>query len=190
MSDSRVLRDREKALEDQFFQKQNEKLKQKLRERQNRDNLEVELSRIKVFANAETLDRMIELGLNVDTWAAVSLVPLVEVAWADGKIDQNERKAVLTAAEANGVLPGSPSHQLLTGWLEAKPNPLLVETWRGYVQQLCTQIPPAEQHALRDELIGRARHVAESAGGFLGLGNKVSPAEEAMLAKLAGAFDS
>jgi hypothetical protein len=58
------------------------------------------------------------------------------------------------------------------------------------VQQLCAQIPPAEQHALRDELIGRARHVAEAAGGFLGLGNKVSSAEEAVLEKLAGAFDS
>ena len=190
MSDSRVLRDREKALEDQFFQKHNEELKQKLRDKQNRDKLQDELSRIKVFANEATLDRMIELGLNVDTWAAVSLVPLVEVAWASGKVEAKERTAVLTAAEANGILPGSPSHQLLTSWLEAKPDARLVETWAGYVEQLCAQIPPAQQHALREELIGRARHVAEAAGGFLGLGNKVSPAEEAALEKLGKAFGS
>jgi hypothetical protein len=190
VSDARVLRDREKALEDQFFQRHNEELKQKLRDKRNRDDLEAELSRIKVFANAETLDRMIELGLNVHTWAAVSLVPLVEVAWADGKIDEKERMAVLTAAEANGVVPGSESHQLLTGWLEKKPDPRLLETWAGYVQQLCSRIPPAEQHALRDELVGRARHVAEAAGGFLGVGNKVSPSEAAVLEKLAAAFDS
>ena len=75
MSDPRVLRDREKALEDQFFKKHNEELKQKLRDRQNREKLDAELSRMKVFANEATLDRMIELGLTVDTWAAVSLVP-------------------------------------------------------------------------------------------------------------------
>jgi len=190
VSDSRVLRDREKALEDQFFQRHNEELKQKLRDKQNREELQGELSRIKVFANEETLDRMIELGLNIDTWAAVSLVPLVEVAWASGRVEAKERTAVLTAAEANGVLPGSPSHQLLTSWLETKPDTRLLETWAGYVKQLCTQLAPAERHALRDELIGRARHVAEAAGGFLGLGNKVSPAEEAALEKLSGAFDS
>ena len=188
MSDPRVLRDREKALEDMFFQKHNEQLKQKLREKQNRDKLEAELSRIKVFANEATLDRMIELGLNVDTWAAVSLVPLVEVAWADGSVEEKERKAVLAAAEANGLLPGSPSHQLLLSWLETKPDSDLLETWAGYVRQFCAELPPGEQHALRDELIGRARNVAEAAGGFLGLGNKVSAAEEAVLGKLSAAF--
>jgi hypothetical protein len=184
-----VLRDREKALEDMFFQKHNEELKQKLRDKQNREKLEAELSRIKVFANEATLDRMIELGLNVDTWAAVSLVPLLEVAWADGKVDDKERTAVLTAAEANGLLPGSPSHSLLLSWLEEKPDAGLVETWSGYVRQLCEQLPPAEQHALRDELLGRARRVAEAAGGFLGLGKQVSPSEEAVLEKLTEAFD-
>jgi tellurite resistance protein len=190
VSDARVLRDREKALEDQFFQRHNEELKQKLRDKKHRDDLEAELSRIEVFANTETLDRMIELGLNAHTWAAVSLVPLVQVAWASGKVEDKERRAVLTAAEANGVVPGSESHQLLTGWLENTPDPRLFETWAGYVQQLCSKLPPAEQHALRDELVGRARHVAEAAGGFLGIGNKVSPAEKAVLEELAAAFGS
>lgn len=190
MSDSRVLRDREKALEDMFFQKHNEELKQKLRDKENRDELQAGLARIKVFANDETLDRMIELGLNVDTWAALSLVPLVEVAWADGSVAEKERKAVLTAAEANGVVPGSPSHALLMSWLQNQPDAALIDTWSGYVEQLIEQLAPAETHALRDELIGRARSVAEAAGGFLGIGNKVSPAEEAVLAKLTQAFDA
>lgn len=190
MSDPRVLRDREKALEDQFFHRHNEELRQKLRDKQNRERLQAELSRIEVFANEATLDRMIELGLSVDTWAAVSLVPLVEVAWADGTVEAKERKAVLAAAEANGVVSGSPSYDLLTGWLERKPDPALLDTWSSYVKQLCERIPPDEQRALREELIGRARHVAEAAGGFLGLGAKISPAEEEMLDTLAAAFSS
>lgn len=188
MSDPRVLADREKALEDQFFRKHNEQLKQKLRDKQNREQLQEELARIKVFANEATLDRMIELGLNVDTWAAISLVPLVEIAWADGTVEDKERRAVLAAAEANGVHASTPSHVLLSDWLNDQPNPQLLQTWMGYVKELAAQLPADERTALRDELVGRARSVAEAAGGFLGLGNKVSAAEEALLEKLSAAF--
>jgi hypothetical protein len=42
---------------------------------------------------------------------------------------------------------------------------------------------------MRDKLLGRARAVAEAAGGFLGLGKKISPEEETALGMLANAFE-
>jgi hypothetical protein len=50
-------------------------------------------------------------------------------------------------------------------------------------------LDPQARQRLRDEVMGRARAVAEAAGGFLGLGRKVSAAEEAVLRELAQAFD-
>jgi hypothetical protein len=47
----------------------------------------------------------------------------------------------------------------------------------------------ADRNRLKSELLGRARRVAEAAGGFLGLGSKVSRAEEAILTELAAAFE-
>ena len=42
---------------------------------------------------------------------------------------------------------------------------------------------------LKSDLLGRARTVAEAAGGILGLGSKVSKSEQAMLEELAHAFE-
>lgn len=188
MSDPRVLRDREKALEEEFFHKHNEELKQKLRQKESREQLRRALSQIRVEADDTTLEGMLELGIDAETWAAVSLVPLVEVAWADGKVEEKERRAVMTAAEANGLVPGSPSHGLLQDWLQHRPDPRLLETWSGYVRSLCGHISAEERETLRDELLNRARQVAVATGAFLGFGNRVSPAEEAVLAELQKAF--
>jgi hypothetical protein len=41
---------------------------------------------------------------------------------------------------------------------------------------------------LKQDLLGRARGVAEAAGGFLGLGKRISSAEQAVLTELEQAF--
>ncbi|MCJ2048106.1 hypothetical protein MKK58_26725 [Methylobacterium sp. J-078] len=44
------------------------------------------------------LRRLTNLGIGPDTLAALMLVPVVAVAWADGKMDDEERGSVLAAA--------------------------------------------------------------------------------------------
>jgi hypothetical protein len=184
-----ILRDREKSLEEQFFSRQSEELRSRLREKQERERLREELRSIAVIKREETIERMIELGITPATWAAISLIPLVEVAWANGRVDAKERRAVLSAAELNGVVPGSPGHQILDGWLGHRPDGRLLQAWGEYMVELCAALKPGEKRALRDELMGRARQVAEAAGGFLGLGNKISPEEQVVLDELAKVFE-
>ncbi len=135
------------------------------------------------------LDHLVALGLDGETVAALGLVPLIEVAWADGRMDDAEHKAVLAAARERGVDDASPAGLLLDGWLSTPPPPRLLEVWTQYVQALGENLEVAERHTLRDEVIGRARAVAEAAGGFLGLGSKISQAERDMIARLEAAFD-
>jgi hypothetical protein len=187
--DPRVLRDREKSLEEQFFASQSEELKRRLRDQHQREDQREQLRRIAVIEREETIDRMIELGITPETWAALSIVPLVEVAWANGNVDGRERRAVLSAAEANGVMPGSPSFEILEAWLNHRPDGRLLQAWGEYIVELCARLDPQERHALRDELMQRARAVAEAAGGFLGLGNKVSAEEKVVLDELSKAFE-
>ena len=47
-----------------------------------------------------------------------------------------------------------------------------------------------EKQRLKSEIVGRARAVAESTGGILGLGNKVCAEEAAILSELERAFES
>jgi hypothetical protein len=187
--DPRVLRDREKALEDEFFRRQSEDLRRKLREKEARGEHREALKQIAVVTEDATIDRMLDLGITAETWAAVSLVPLVEVAWANGQVEEQERRSVLAAAEANGVTPGSASYEILDAWLAHRPDGRLMEAWAAYIATLGADLLPREMHALRDELMARARHVAEAAGGFLGMGNKVSSEERVVLEELEKAFE-
>jgi hypothetical protein len=130
----------------------------------------------------------VELGLTTDTVAAISLTPLVEVAWADGKLDKKERAAVLEAAEAYGVKPGDVSHLLLEGRLAERPGPELLETWHAYIRLLARIVDADTLGTLRGEIMARARQVAEASGGLLGLGSKISREELARLDDLERAF--
>jgi hypothetical protein len=50
-------------------------------------------------------------------------------------------------------------------------------------------LPAQVREALRPDVLGRAREVAEAAGGFLGLGSKVSDDERRVLGELERALE-
>jgi hypothetical protein len=51
-----------------------------------------------------------------------------------------------------------------------------------------SKLEPAAVNQLKSSVISRAQSVAEAAGGFLGLGNKISDVERSVLSKLESAF--
>jgi hypothetical protein len=183
------LGDRKKALEESFFVKENTRLLERIRAESATKNVRQSLSEISGIEDAEVLDKLITLDIGPDTWAAISVVPLVEVAWADGKVEDRERRAVLSAAEANGVFPGSPSFELLESWLRRRPDARLMGAWGEYIVDLCEKFGATERNAVRDKVLGRAREVAQATGGFLGFGPKISPEEQIVLDELAKAFE-
>ena len=125
--------------------------------------------------------------MQADTLAALTLIPLVEVAWADGRMEDSERKAVLEGAEACGIEPTSPSAALLDAWLEERPDAELLEVWRRLIRAICESLSWEARARLEAAIVGRARDVAESAGGVLGYGS-VSDEEERVLETLGAAF--
>jgi hypothetical protein len=103
-------------------------------------------------------------------------------------VDEKERAAIFDAATAAGFDTGRPDHPLLERWLSHPLDAELLEAWTLYVEGLCELMDAHERAALRHELLERARHVAEAAGGFLGLTSPVSHAERRMLETLEAAF--
>lgn len=183
------LGDRKKALEESFFAKENSRLLERIRADSETKTAVEGLKDISGITDEEVLTHLAEMRITPDTWTAISLVPLVEVAWADGKVDDKERKAVMSAAEANGVLPSSPSYELLESWLVRRPDGRLLDAWGEYIVELCATFGSAEKAAVKEKILGRAREVAQATGGFLGLGSKIAPEEEVVLHELAKAFD-
>jgi hypothetical protein len=173
-----------KALEDAFFAKENARLLEQLRARQKEAERRKALRDVVQIDDEALVDHLLQLGLGPETVLAVALVPLAMVAWADGAIQPKERQAILDAAAEKGIAPGSLARQLLESWLDRKPSPELVEAWMRYTQTIWPKLTPQEREEVRQVGLGRARGVAEAAGGFLGLTSKISAAEQAVLDEL------
>jgi hypothetical protein len=182
------LGERKRALEEAFFARENERLRQRLIDADTDRSRKAALAAASGITDEKVLDRLAGLGLGTDTLAALALVPLVAVAWADGSIDRTERAAVLDAAKQAGIGGQGAGQELLDRWLGERPPAALLDAWMDYTRAICAGLGTSERAALRDELLGRARRVAEATGGFLGLSSPISDAEAAVLAKLEGAF--
>lgn len=182
------LRGQANNLETAFFLQQDKILLDKLRELHTLKKNKEDLKRVSGIHDEAILDRFIELGISPPIIAALAAIPLIEVAWADGKVDEKERHAVLDGVKSIGIPEGGIEYQLLENWLSHRPEPKLLQAWLHYISGLCNSLNGIERKTLREELVGQARKVAEASGGFLGMGNKISPEEAEMLSKLEKAF--
>src|SRR5512139_4324016 len=94
---------RKNTLEDKFFMEQDRILLEKLREMKRIELRRQAVSEVTGVTNPQRLDRLMELGITPETAAMLTLVPLIEVAWADGKMEEKERQAILTVVSQGGL---------------------------------------------------------------------------------------
>lgn len=186
MSDG--LSERGHALEGAFFMEKDRELLQRFREELAAEELRHALSNASGITDEELLNHLIENNISPTSFTSFSLLPLIQVAWADGKMQKAEREAILNAAEQSGIAKGSAALEVLESWLDEAPSDELYATWKEYAGSLKETLDPAQVTNLKNRILGRAREVAEAAGGFLGFGNKVSDEEAAVLEELAAAF--
>jgi hypothetical protein len=178
-----------REMEDKFFLERDMELLRALRERAASEERKEALADASGITEDHLLDHLIDLDVSPETVAALGLVPLIAVAWADGSVDASERRAVLAAAEQQGMDREHAGYQLLERWLKKKPDPKLLSAWENYVAALLEALGEEDKAALKADLLGRARAVAAASGGLLGLGNKVSKAEQAVLSELEQTFE-
>lgn len=182
-----TLQDRERALENQFYEKENQEklaaMKHKLDLQRSKD----ELRKASGMTDDAVLDQLVALGMRSNTIAALSLVPLIQVAWADGTIQDNERTAILQGAHGKGLEEGSDGYELLQTWLKRQPGDELFTAWEAYIKALSSQLNDEQNRLLRNQIVGFAKLVATAAGGILGFG-KVSASEDKVLHRIEAAF--
>ena len=175
------------ALTDQFFKSRDQALLDHMRKTRRSTEMKAALAEVAGIHDDHVLQKLVELGVNPEMVAAIALVPLVAVAWADGTLDAKERDAVLAAAAAQGIASGSVEHGLLASWLVQRPDPKLLDAWQIYLRGLCGKMTEPERLGLKRDILDRARAVATASGGFLGVG-KVADAEKDMLETIESTF--
>jgi hypothetical protein len=189
MAAKQPIRERARSLEDEFFAKQEKELIEAIRKRSDKLTQEQGISEASGLLDETVIAELIRLEITAETVTALRLVPVIEVAWADGSIDEKEKRAVLEAASQAGVEQGSPAYGLLEAWMARPPEDALMDAWTSVVASLRATLTYDAVLEVRNELLGGAQKVAEASGGILGLGQKISDAEQAMLDELRAAFD-
>ena len=182
------LGDRDRAVEEGFFAQQDQALLRRLKEADAKKSNKDALASASGIADDALLERLAALGVDASTVAALSLAPLVLVAWADGAVDAREREAVHAAAAEVGVDEQGAGRQLLDRWLATRPPEHLIGAWTDYIHAISPSLSAADKRRLKSDLLDRANKVAGAAGGLLGIGSRTSSVEKEMLARLEKAF--
>lgn len=186
---SDYLSARGKALEDSFFAKKNVELLEAMKSDLAETETKNAISKISGITDEATLSLIASLDFTAETFTAFSLIPLIEVAWADNKMEKQERTAILEAATENGIAQDSAAQKLLENWLDESTAPELKDAWISYANALASSMPTEAKQIVHEKIVNRARKVAQAAGGILGLGQKISSAEQAVLDQLSAAFE-
>ena len=161
-------------LEEAFFADENARLLEGLRKKAEHEDRRSALRDVVSIDDEKFLDRLISMGIGPEQAMALRLIPLIFVAWADGNVDEREREAILQAASKHNLTSDKLARRMLEGWLERRPDPEILLTWKGYIRRIWDRFSDAEQIQMRNNLITSTREVASAAGGFLGpVGNGI-----------------
>jgi hypothetical protein len=181
------LHQRGRALEEAFFAERDRQLLETLRRRLSMEEAQKVLAAATGVMDAIALPEL--TGVAAPQFLAIlGIYPMAHLAWCDGDVSADERKAILSAASGMGIEMGSTVHQLLERWLETRPADQVLKLWTEYVQAVCASLEPTTVAMLKKGVIGRAEKVAAASGGIFGMGNKISATEKAQLEQLSKAF--
>jgi hypothetical protein len=105
MTEKEAFAKREHWLEETYFRKKEQELIEKIRRRR-------ELKEATGAAEEEILNDLQALGYTRETVERLlHLMPLVQVAWAEGFVTKRERERIFEVAGLRGVAEGTPAHQ-------------------------------------------------------------------------------
>ena len=92
-----------------------------------------------------------KLGIDRRNLRSLPVLPLVEVAWADGEVQEAERELILRLAEDRYHLEEE-GRRMLRNWLHHKPSQAYVHRGQEVLLSLCKRLPEGEAFVGREGL--------------------------------------
>ncbi len=177
-----------KASEEEYFRKKEQELVEKLKKKAAAEAHRKGLAEAVGLDNKQILDVLQDMGFDRSTVTLLFLFPLLQVAWSDGNVSDEERALILKAARTHGVEEGSAAHKHLDVLLRTPPAPILFDRALTVIQDLLRFQKGEAKQSTSTKLIDACEKVAAASGGFLGLGPKVSAKERSVLRRIASAI--
>lgn len=158
--------------EDAYFRKQDQELRQKLRE-----ELSQAAGDLKQAPRDLSLPGKIQrLGFVGEKLKVFDLMPLVHVAWADGSVSRQEREAILGVVLTR-VPRTSVAFALMESLLEERPP-------QNFLDESLALLKLVAGDARAESVVEMCVQVASASGGFMNIGN-VSSEERAQIEAIA-----
>jgi hypothetical protein len=132
-----------------------------------------------------------ELKVPRDAYRVVVLLPLIYVAWADGKVQGAEKSLILRIAREQGLLHNG-GESALEYWLTQRPSEAQLKSDLAFLSELCRSDDTYAREFGSDDLqllLAWCQDVADAAGGLLGLRGPRREGELSALKTIAAALD-
>ena len=183
MTDRDAFAERGRSLEEEYFHRKEREVIEKMRVRAAADEQRRRLGQETGVANDDVLRDLQDLGYTPETVMLLHLVPLIQIAWAEGGVTQQERGLIVKAARSRGITAGSPADQQLDLWLAQRPSSELFEKTLRAIRTILQAQPDDVRAASEKDLLSLASAIATASGGIVGF-HAVSDEERQILAHI------
>jgi hypothetical protein len=177
-----ILDDRRKAQEEEYFRKQNAALAQKLKDR--------ETLKSQGISDDHLIEELTKAGFGADAARALVFVPLIQMAWADGRVQDEERQLIEKLAGQRGIELESEAMTLIQRWMSSEPRDERFLQAKALLEPMVEEIRRSGGAELGAWISSAAEKVAEATGGLFGFGAKISKEEKELLKEIANRFQS
>jgi hypothetical protein len=177
--------DRARAQEDDYFRRKDLELIQRIREAAAAKATQEALGQVTGVTDPAVLAELESLGFTPETVSLLPLVPVLQVAWAEGGITPAERDQLLKLAQARGIVAGTPSYERLTQWMTIRPAEAVFSGAGRLINALLTSGSQAVADLSADDLVKYCESIAAASGGVFGVFGRVSTEEKQLLASIA-----
>ena len=170
MAEGDFLDDRRRASEEDYFRKKDRELVEKMRKAAAADRAQGELSAKTGLHDPAMIAELDALGFTPETISVLPLVPIVQMAWAEGGITPAERTLLVKLARERGIAEGSAADRQLSDWMARQPSADVFARATRLIRAMLDTGSAEAGTMSADDLIKYSESIAAASGGILGIG--------------------
>lgn len=184
MSNKDGITDDVRKREEEYFRRKDRELIERMRREADAATARKELESATGIHDPASLQDLEALGFTPRTIALLPLIPVLQVAWAEGGISTAERAMITDLARSRDIEAASEADVQLQEWLDRRPSD---ETFRKAGRLIAAMLDHPEGTEMQvsaDDLIRYCEQIAQASGGIFGIG-RVSAEEKSALQQIA-----
>lgn len=165
------IAERGRALEDEYFRRRDRELVERARTQAAEEERRQQFAAAIEVDDEQVLAVLHEAGLDERTAALLEVVPAVQVAWADDRVTDSERREIGLLVKRNNLhATGGLGQRMLAAWLDQRPSNAFLAAAVAALRARLTRLDAEHRRQLFNRVIADADSVGAASGGLLGFG--------------------